>query len=99
MAKGWKTIYTNTDKTTETRAEKVRKAHKIDNTIKSMKTPTAEQLKRESEFAYEVKTLEEEKLLRAFDEKKIKSKAAIKQALRIKRERAAAEKKAEATES
>lgn len=99
MAKGWKTIYTNADKTTESRAEKMRKAHKIDNTIRSMKTPTAEQLKRESEFAYEVKTLEEEKLLRAFDEKKIKSKAAIKQALRIKRERAAAEKKAEATES
>jgi len=96
MAKNWTLIYTNADTTTETRAEKVRKARKIDNTIRNMKSPTADQLKRESEFTYEVKTLEEEKLLRAFDEKKVKSKAAIKQALRIKRERAAAEKKKEA---
>jgi hypothetical protein len=60
-----------------------------------MKIPTCDELKRSSEVAYATKMNEEEKLLQAFNDKKVKSKAAIKQALRIKRERAAAEKKAQ----
>lgn len=96
MAKGWKTIYTNADTTTETRAEKVRKARHFDKTIRTTETPTIDQLKRINDYNYEIKVAEEEKLLRAFDEKKVKSKAAIKQAIRIKKERAAeAEKKNE----
>lgn len=93
MAKNWTTIYTNADETKVTKEEITRRMHRFDNTIKSMKSPTYDELKRSSEIAYAVKLNEEEKLLQAFSEKKVKSKAAIKQALRIKRERAAAEKK------
>ena len=63
MAKGWKTIYTNADTTTETRAEKVRKAHHFDKTIRTTETPTIDQLKRINDYNYEIKVAEEEKLL------------------------------------
>lgn len=103
MAKGWKTIYTNADTTVENERVKINRNHHFNTTIKTTKTPTLDQLKREFEFAYEVKTLEENRLMQGFDDKKLKSKALIKRALRMKKEqektaaKETAEKKVEVT--
>ena len=103
MAKGWTTIYTNTDKTTENTRVQINRSHKFDNTIKATKTPTLDQLKREFDIAYEVKCLEDARLMDGFDQKKLKSKTLIKRALRMKKEqekaaaKEAAEKKVEVT--
>ena len=59
---------------------------------KRTSSPTIEQLMNISEIAYEVQQLENARLLDAFKEKKLKSKDAIKRAIRLKKE---AEKKAE----
>ena len=59
---------------------------------KRTSSPTIAQLMNESEIAYEVQQLENAKLLDAFKEKRLKSKDAIKRAIRLKKE---AEKKAE----
>ena len=87
MPKGWTTIYTNADKTTENTRVKINRAHKFDNVIKSIKTPTYEELKREFDQIYEAKCAEDEYLLQGFDQKKLKSKKLVKQALKLKKER------------
>lgn len=87
MPKGWTTIYTNADKTTENTRVKINRSHKFDNTIRATKTPTLDQLKREFDYAYEVKCLEDARLMDGFDQKKLKSKKLVKQALKLKKER------------
>lgn len=94
MAKGWITIETvnSIKKNAETPAQKQRRLRNMDNLTRNIKRLSIEELKKNSEELYQKQRAEEDKLLQAFAEKRVKSKAAIKQALRIKKERAAAEK-------
>ena len=91
MANGWKTAFTINGSTKETISTK--QEHHFKNTIRNTKSPTIEALKAESEIAYANKQIAEQNLLEAFEQKKVKSKAAIKKALQLQKEKAAAEKK------
>ena len=88
MAKGWETIETiySLKNKPETLAERRRKT-KIFN--KMMKTPTLTvmELRKRSVENYNKKKAEEDNLLQAYAEKRLKSEKAIKQAIRIKKER------------
>ena len=65
----------------------------MSNLVRNTKTLKAFELKKESEELYEKAKAEEDKLLDAFDRKVVKSKNAIKQAIRIKKERTEAKTK------
>ena len=96
MAKGWKKIADNSiSDGIVTRAERVAKDKAMSNLVRNTKTLKAFDLKKESEELYEKAKAEEDKLLDAFDRKVVKSKNAIKQAIRIKKERAEAAKNKE----
>ena len=87
MAKGWKTIAEFGLIENKTRDK--RKAERIADTV--MRTTVklnAEQLKQESVDLYIKQQYKEDHLIDAFDNKRIKNKDAIKQALRLKKERA-----------
>lgn len=90
MAKGWETIFTNKDTTPKNTTKN--ELH-FKNTIRNTKSPTIDKLKAEGDEAYAKKVEKEENLLWAFDNKLLKSKTSIKQAIRIKKEREAAAKK------
>lgn len=96
MAKGWTSLITiNTaPKSAETAAQRRQRDKSFSNLIRNTKSLSVEDLKKQSDELYAKQRAEEDKLLQAFAEKKVKSKTAIKQALRIKKERAAAEKRA-----
>lgn len=96
MAKGWISLTTvNTaPKSAETAAQRRQRDRSFSNLIRNTKSLSVEDLKKQSDELYAKQRAEEDKLLQAFAEKKVKSKTAIKQALRIKKERAAAEKRA-----
>ena len=91
MANGWKTAFTINGSNTESTTPK--QEHHFKNTIRNTKSPTIEALKAESEVAYTNKQIAEQNLLDAFEQKKVKSKTAIKKALQLQKEKAAAEKK------
>ena len=93
MAKGWSTIYTNKDTTPATT---IKAERHFNNTIRNTPSLPVEKLKANSEAAYVKKIAEEDKLLDAFDNKLLKSKNAIKQAIQLKKEREAAAKKQKA---
>jgi len=90
MAKNWiqiDTIYSSSTSDPKTRAERERasKAYK-----KLMaKTPTLKvpEIKKQSIELYYKQKEKEDSLLKAFEDKKLKSEKAIKQAIRIKKER------------
>ena len=92
MSKGWTTVFTNKDESpsTSTKTQK-----HFENTIRNTKSLTIDKLKAEGDIAYAEKIAKEDNLLAAFDNKILKSKSAIKQAIRIKKEREAAAKKQE----
>lgn len=85
MAKGWTKVKTVND------VERKKIDSKTENDfnvlIRNTKSLPAEKLKKNSEILYDKKIEEENKLLFAFDNKLIKSKEAIKRALRIKKQR------------
>ena len=91
MAKGWKTAFTINGSITEATTNK--QEHHFNNTIRNIKSLTIEELKAESDTAYTNKKIAEENLLLAFEQKKLKSKTAIKRAIQLQKEKAAAEKK------
>lgn len=96
MAKGWVSIETvNTRKKDYDRNEISR--NKRDNSfnllIRNTKTLSAEEIKKNSEDLYLHQQLEDAKLLEAFEKKRVKSKTAIKRAIRLKRELAKKENK------
>jgi len=106
MAKGWvelpRKAGTGTDKLTrETKLKKDRafqKAAKMadKNRLKDIEKDI-ERMKRNSEDLYFKRKAEEDKLVDAFNDKKVKSKTAIKEAKKIIAERASAEKKNKVT--
>ena len=94
MAKGWTKVRDNAIDTVKmTKAEKVIKERGMAKLIRNTPKLSAFDLKKEGEDLYDKKKGEEDKLLDAFDNKLVKSKNAIKQAIRIKKERTEAESK------
>lgn len=94
MAKNWTRISTVNDIiNAETAAQKQHREQAFSNAIKNVKTMDLESLKEHSDKIFSEKKAEDESLLEAFDNKKLKSKALIKRALQLKKERDKAEKK------
>lgn len=87
MAKGWKLVATSALDygNTETRQEKIRRFHKFDNLIRNTLTEKEEILRKQSEKRFLKAKAEEEQLLQAFRDKKLKSKALIKRAKALNR--------------
>ena len=89
MAKGWKSVGNNAITIEKvSRKDRINKDKKFSNLIRNTKSLRSFDLKKEGEDLYERRILEEDKLLDAFENKLVKSKNAIKQAIRIKKERA-----------
>ena len=86
MSKKWKTIRNDALKKL-TKEERVRQDRSFANLINNTKTLSVKDLKAESRELYAAKIAEEDKLLEAFDNKRLKSKSAVRQALRIKKDR------------
>lgn len=89
MAKNWETIETvySLKNKPETLAERRRKTKIFNKMMKTTPTLTAMELRKRSVENYNKKKAEEDNLLQAFSEKRLKSEKAIKQAIRIKKER------------
>lgn len=87
MPKGWVLVGTNAMEygDTETRREKIRRQQKFDNAIRNITKRSAEKMEEDSEKSYKAQVAENEKLLQAFKDKKLKSKAAIKKAKALKK--------------
>ena len=90
MAKGWtkiETIY-SLKNSPETLAERRRKTKLFNKMMATTPTLTASELKKRSNELYNKKKAEEDNLLQAYEDKRLKSEKAIKQAIQIKKERA-----------
>ena len=89
MAKGWTTVETiySLKNSPETRAEKWRKARLFEKMMAGPKL-SVEEIRKRSVELYNKNKAEEDSLLQAFADKRLKSEKAIKQAIRIKKERA-----------
>lgn len=83
MAKGWKNFATINGEEIIDRKTRVRNDKGFENLIKNTKTMSVKELKDEAETLYLQKTWEEDKLITNYNEKKLKSKEAIKQAKKI----------------
>ena len=86
MSKKWKTIRNDTSKKS-TKEERVRQDRSFANLINNTKTLSVKDLKAESKELYAAKIAEEDQLLEALENKKLKSKEALKRAFRIKKDR------------
>ena len=89
MAKNWikiDTIYSPI--APETREERQRKTKRYNHLMATTETLSAKDLKKKSIEAYNENKEKENNLLQAYDDKKLKSENAIKQAIRLKKERA-----------
>lgn len=89
MAKGWttvETIYTLKNKP-ETLEEQRNKTKKFKRLMATTKTLTIPELKKQSIERYNEQKNKEDSLLDAYENKRLKSEKAIKQAIRIKKER------------
>lgn len=100
MPKGWVLFGTNALEfgNTETKAEKVRRMRKFDNAIRNTKKLSYEDLEKVSKESYEKHLANNAALLKAYEEKKLKSKTLIKKAKALKKAKAeaAAKKKKQA---
>ena len=101
MAKGWKTLETvnDTPKSNKTQQEKNRAKTRADNFLRSVKTLSEADLKKEGVEAYFHQKSSNEALLDAFENKRLKSKNLIKQAIKLKKEKEKAEAEAKAKEA
>jgi len=89
MAKGWKTIFTiNGDSKAESNSDK-----RFNKTIRTIKTPSYDELKKESIEAFNKVEAEDASILAAFEEKRLKSKTLIKRAIELKKAAEKADKK------
>ena len=77
----WKTISTINDTTIKNTRTDRQNSTNFNKLMKTTPTRNVEDLKKHSEDLFEAQKLEDEKLLDAFANKKLKSKAAIKKAL------------------
>ena len=89
MAKGWSSIVTvNNVANTETADQKKRRFIKAEQSFHHQKNASYKDMKDRSEKSYLEQQKADGDLLIAFENKKLKSKTAIKRALRLKKERA-----------
>lgn len=89
MAKGWSKVKTVNDVIdNSTTKEKETREQSFKLLIHNTKTLSIKKLKEKSDELFKVEKAKEDSLLAAFDNKQLKSKKLIKQALRIKKERA-----------
>ena len=79
----WKTLPTVNDTTVKNTITDRQKSINLNHLLASTPNRTAEELKKHSEELFEAQKLENKKLLDAFTNKKLKSKAAIKKALSL----------------
>lgn len=88
MGKEWTTIETvNSVYKAETKTEKTHKIKNFNKLIDNTKSLKLEDLKKHGDNLYTTQKNAENDLLQAYNDKKLKSKKLIKQALRIKKER------------
>ena len=87
MAKNWIKITTvnDTPVVAETAQEKFRRQRSFQNAAQNMKSLTSEEIKKHSEELFVKKQSEDVRLLDAFEQKKLKSKAAIDRAIQLKK--------------
>ena len=91
MPKGWTHVSTNVNITkTEIRG----KEQRADRIIRNTRSKSYEDLKKDANAAYEAAEARKASLLQAYEDKKLKSKALIKEAQAIKKEQAKAAEKA-----
>ena len=101
MAKGWKTLETvnDTPKSNKTQQEKNRDRTRADNFIRSVKSLSEDELKKEAKLLYEQQQSANEALLDAFENKRLKSKNLIKQAIKLKKDKEKTEAEVKAKEA
>lgn len=101
MAKGWIKLETvnDTSAVKETAAQKRAREHHFNNLIRNTKSLSAYDLKKQSEEAYEVAKAQEDSLIAAYNDKRLKSKDAIRRAWLAIKMREAAKKKNEVEKS
>jgi hypothetical protein len=98
MPKGWMLFATNRSEFGEevkTREERMRRDHKAQVMIKNVKSEKLEKLEENAEKDFIAAEDRKRNLLTAYNEKKLKSRALIKQARNIKSRKAATAKKTE----
>ena len=93
MAKGWEHFSTVNDARVETKESKKARAKRTERIMRTTPTLSEEDLKKASNERYAIKVAQEDSLVVAYDEKRLKSKKLIKQARYIKKMREEAEKK------
>lgn len=94
----WKLFATNSIEAgnMETKEQRIRREQRFANAIRKLSSPSYEELTKESDNAAIQKEIKDAALIKAYDKKKLKSKALIKQARAIKKQRAAKNKEVEA---
>ena len=87
MAKGWTLVGTNAMDfgDTKTRRDKIRRQQRFDKAIRNLTVRSAEKMEEDAEKSYKERSVENDKLLKAYADKKLKSKAAIKKAKALKK--------------
>ena len=95
MAKGWKTVATNSTNFDKKKSENpLRDSKRFNSLMAKTEKKNVEQLKKEGEELFAQRKAEDAHLLDAFDRKAVKDKNAIKRAIKLKKDLAAAEEKA-----
>lgn len=95
MAKGWKTVATNSTNFDKKKSENpLRDSKRFNSLMAKTEKKNVEQLKKEGEELFTQRKAEDAHLLDAFDRKVVKDKNAIKRAIKLKKDMAAAEEKA-----
>lgn len=89
MPAGWTLVGTNdlSFESTETKRDKVRREQKFRNAIHNIVERSIEQMQEDSEKSYSAQKDTENKLLQAYNDKKLKSKNLIKKAKSLKKEK------------
>lgn len=101
MPKGWTLVGTNAVNfgIDETREEKFKREQRFRKAIRNVKHMKIEELEEESEKLFSAREAKNANLLKAFNEKKLKSKTLIQMAKTLKKRQKKAESLIEATEA
>ena len=99
MAKGWEHFSTVNDATVESDEAKKVRLKQAERIMRTTPILSEEEMKKASNERYAAKIAQEDNLIAAYNDKKLKSKRLIKQARYIKKTREEAEKKAAETEA
>ena len=84
----WQTVYCNSSNSPKTKAERTKVDRIASNAIRNVKSLKIEELKKHGDELYDIHVAKEENLISAYNDKRLKSKALIKQAKKIIKKRA-----------